>query len=105
MANPNRTADGKFARNEHQAKLRDAFASAISSEDIERLARVLMRFAEAGDMVALKMLLERACGKPEGPERVAGPSVAIQFNGGNDPLVRIAERIQAKRLGGSESED
>ena len=105
MANPNRTADGKFARNEHQTRLRDAFAEAVTPEDIKRLAAMLMRYAEAGDMVALKMLLERACGKPDGPERVAGPSVAIQFNGSNDPLVRLGERIQAKRLGERESED
>jgi hypothetical protein len=103
MANPNRTADGKFARCEHQAKLRDAFAEAVTPEDIKRLASVLMRFAEAGDMVAIKLLLERSCGRSEGPART--PSVAVQINTGNNRLIEMVEQIRVRRLGSPTEEN
>jgi hypothetical protein len=54
-----------FAR--RVAELRSAFVSAISREEMHKLARQLLVEAEAGDRFARKLVLQYCLGKPAAP--------------------------------------
>ena len=82
-----RTADGKFStgnraaaghkRRQHVAKLRAAFTSCLTEGDIVDVVTVLLRLAKDGDVIACRLLLDRALG------RVATPT---EFEGLDDAL-------------------
>jgi hypothetical protein len=70
-----RTADGKFSvgnkaaanhrRRQHIATLRNAFSMCLTVDDIENVVATLLKLAQEGDTAAIKLILERALGKPE----------------------------------------
>ena len=60
----NRAASG-HKRREHIARLRNAFTTCVSENDILDVVTKLLELAKAGDLGAIKQLLDRAIGKPE----------------------------------------
>jgi hypothetical protein len=70
-----RRPDGRFAagnraaaghkRRQHVAKLRAAFTSCLTEDDIANVVSKLLEVALGGDVQAIKLLLERSIGKPE----------------------------------------
>lgn len=77
-----RTADGKFApgnraaaghkRRQHIAKLRSAFTSCLTESDIISLVAKLMELASAGDVTAIRLILDRALGRVASPAEYDG---------------------------------
>jgi hypothetical protein len=78
MPSPNgangRDAGGRFAKGNaggpgnpyaaRVAKLRAALLDAVTTEDIEAVARALVRQARQGDVASIRELLSRTLGKP-----------------------------------------
>ncbi len=52
-------------RRQHVAKLRAAFTSCLTESDIADVVATLLKLAIGGDVAAIKLVLERAIGKPE----------------------------------------
>lgn len=48
----------------HVARLRAALLEAVTPADMHHIARILLSSAKAGDIGAIKLLLERVLGKP-----------------------------------------
>ncbi len=52
-------------RRQHVAKRRAAFTSCLTESDIADVVATLLKLAIGGDVAAIKLVLERAIGKPE----------------------------------------
>jgi hypothetical protein len=78
-----RTANGRFAKGNgggpgnpfgrKLARFRQLLLDAITDDDIERVAKLLIEKSLAGDLAAVKLLLQYAIGKPQvvaEPDRV-----------------------------------
>jgi hypothetical protein len=84
------------------AKLRAAMLSAITEKDMRTITKTLVAMANAGDLKAIELLLNRVCGKPEEAKQ-QGPTVAIQNNqttqcvSGRELALAVARRIQEER--------
>ena len=70
------------------AELRAALLSAVTPEDIEAIARVLVKKAKGGDVVAVKELLDRCIGKAPAP-------VVLDLDHHEERKMRLAEDHQA----------
>jgi len=60
----NRAASG-HKRREHIARLRNAFTNCLTQDDIVCIVEKLLELSKAGDVQAIRLLLDRAIGKPE----------------------------------------
>jgi hypothetical protein len=84
MGSDGRGPDGRFKPGHHFAKgsnglarrvqlLRSALLAHVTPEDIGEIVRVLLEKAKAGDVVAIRELLNRSVGKPVAPVELVGP--------------------------------
>lgn len=62
FAKGNRAASGN-PHAQRAAKLRSAVLASVNSSDIKAVIRKLVEMAKGGDVQAMKLLLDRACGK------------------------------------------
>ena len=70
------------------AELRAALLAAVTPEDIEEIARVLVKKSKGGDLVAIRELLDRTIGKSPAP-------VVLDLDHHEDRKMRLAEDRQA----------
>jgi hypothetical protein len=81
-----------FAR--RSAAIRTAFLEAISPQDIRAIVRTLVEKAKAGDLVAAKLVLLWAIGRPSDPvfPDAIARQIAAEAQGDQRPLPLPAER-------------
>jgi|GEM_PF-2308143 len=60
----NRAASG-HKRREHIARLRNAFTNCLTADDIISIVEKLLELSKGGDVQAIRLLLDRAIGKPQ----------------------------------------
>ena len=70
------------------AELRAALLAAVTPEDIDAIARVLVQKAKGGDVVAVKELLDRCIGKAPAP-------VVLDLDHHEERKMQLAEDRQA----------
>ena len=76
--------------------------SAITTEDITDVMQTLLGMARAGDLSAIKLLLDHTAGKPTTPQQTptiaAQPTVQLSQPGDGRRLAQaVVERIQRER--------
>jgi hypothetical protein len=81
-----------FAR--RSAAIRSAFLNAISQQDLQAIVRTLVEKAKAGDLVAAKLILLWAIGRPDDPVHPDGVAarLAAEVQINDPPLPLPADR-------------